>query len=468
MNNKIIGGLLATLVVVAAICPPNVAEWETLIPLWGPLEHIRSNNRWICSGLVILLILLAMSRGVGGFTQGGWKLIIPLAGLHGLVFAKNFGAVREQAFYFLGGAILLMMATALTAGMMKERARQATAKPAWWPLVLAAFGFIGINLIQYRLGPDATMLVSNRFSGVTSNPQMYALSLAIIVPALLYQYTSDRRLWSRALVLAAFLAALYMALLSGSRLSLLLSGLAVLFYFRAKIMQLAIFLIPAVIAAMFWLHYHEAIPTDPDSHITSLENTRSQVWSDQLALITQHPLFGKPLAPGERMGFGENSYLAAGATLGVPGLLLIGAFAFFLAGLIVRLIRLEQVKGWKPELALPIAVLATCLVGAFFEAFLMGVYTLPLTALLYTAFTTELFLTPWSGVRPPGSKRSKRRPGRRNATDEEQSRPELPTGTNASGSIPAEERREGRWQRAGRRNFHKLQTDKPGATTIRR
>jgi hypothetical protein len=65
--------------------------------------------------------------------------------------------------------------------------------------------------------------------------------------------------------------------------------------------------------------------------------------------------------------------------------------------------KMERRIGWRPEVALPIAILSTCLLGGFFEAFLLGIFTLPLTALLYTLFVSEAMIREASVVSPrPG------------------------------------------------------------------
>lgn len=183
-------------------------------------------------------------------------------------------------------------------------------------------------------------------------------------------------------------------------------------YYRTKVRKFANFAIPALLLLMLYMMYNEQLPIAGDSHITSLENTRSQVWEIQVQAIVKHPLFGQPLGFGERAGFGENSYLAAGSTLGVSGLLLALGVGFLIGQTILSLIRLERRVGWRPDLALPIAVLSSCLLGSFFEAFLLGIFTFPLAAFLYTEFVSEEMLQFGTKVMPQFARRRRLTIGR--------------------------------------------------------
>jgi hypothetical protein len=398
-----IGLLFALFLIIVSINAPPHNELFDYVPFWGPFQKISDNNRVISCGLALGLIACCLFvRSAGSFII--WSPVATLLlVLNVLTFAKNSFSVGLLALAFLVGSLLLLIATSLVAKVMASR--QTTDRGTWWPLVLASLGFLVANLVQYRINPTATMQVSNRFHGITSNPQMYALTVAIMVPSLLFQYTQDRRKVSRLAVLFAFLLLLFFALISGSRLSLLLTAVSLLMYYRAKIIKLAAFAIPAVLLLTLWLLCNEQLPMASNSHITSLQDTRSQIWQIQLETICNYPLFGKPLDSGERAGFGENSFLAAGATLGLTGLLLMLAVGFLLVQKILALMRLEARVGWCADIALPIAVLSSCVVGAFFEAFLLGIFTFPLTSLLYNVFMSEEMLKRISHRSAPRSQR---------------------------------------------------------------
>lgn len=390
-RNTYIGFFFAVFIITTAVTPPPGLNEENLIPLWGPLERIRADNRWICTAFASGLIAMCLNHGSRFAARGSGSLVILLLALHSLILVKNVAAVGLVALFYFTGLIVMISATRLVAG--KTVADQPPGKTdCWKPLVVASFGFLAANLLQYLINPAATMVVSNRFSGITCNPQMYALATAVLVPALLFQYANDHRLVSRAIVLFAFFVLVFFVVLSGSRLSLLLSAFSVLMFYRAKLAQLAKFALPVVLLAVLFLMFGENLPLDPESRIASTTNTRSDVWQRQVDGILAHPIFGQQLEAGQRLGFGENSYLAAGVAVGLPGLFLVLGVAFLILRQLLSLMQLEHRLGWRPELALPIAVLSACLLGAFFEAFLLGIFTLPLTALLYTVFISEAMI----------------------------------------------------------------------------
>ena len=136
----------------------------------------------------------------------------------------------------------------------------------------------------------------------------------------------------------------------------------------------------------------DKIPIDDNSRIFSTENTRSYVWKSQLEQMAEHPLLGNPLNPGGRVEFGENSYFAAGAGVGFFGFLLAIAIAGWAINRIWALAQIERTMGWRPELALPVAIISSCLVGSFFEAVLLGIFTFPLICMLYTIFASDVLI----------------------------------------------------------------------------
>jgi hypothetical protein len=388
--------LFASLVIAAAInAPPTSPEAVDHYSFWGPFQKISDENRWICSGLALWLIAICFSTRFQRSHSGWGRVALLLVGLHLLIFAKNFLAIGPSALFFLIGLVLSLESTQLVAWRMRLNANPALYN-YWWPIVLASVGFLALNMIQYGINPAATMQVSDRFHGLTSNPQMYALTTAIMVPALLFQYTRDKRVIPRLIILSTFLVLVFFALRSGSRLSLLLSTVSILMYYRTRVRHLLTFAIPVAILALILLLNDKGLPLDSSSHLKSTDNTRSDVWSIQVQEILSHPLFGQPLMPGERLGFGENSYLASGATLGLAGLSLALGLAFTVILQVWALMNLEAKFGWSPQTALPIAILSTCLIGAFFEAFLLGIFTFPLMAMLYTSFIADTMIKPTS------------------------------------------------------------------------
>jgi len=386
--SKYLALLLAVLATVASIMPPPGYMPSDLIPLWGPFEYIRSNNRWICcgfSGLLVILSMLSQRRlGMASIPIGAWLLV----GLHLLIFLKNLSGDPTQVGLLLLAFVVMLGATTLIASGWASEAKPISR--VWMPLSAASLGFLAVNAIQYRINPEATMLIGDRFSGTTSNPQMFSLAIAIIAPILLYQFTKTGNASRKVAILAACLMLGFFIILTGSRLALLLTLFSSLVFFRQKILGLTAFLIPLIAATTLWTSWVQEIHLDSTERIFSTDNTRGMVWQSQLESLIANPLWGVPLGASGRVGFGENSYLAAGVGLGIAGLLLVLAFTAWVVQRIWTLVQIESKTGWNPELALPIAILSSCLVAAFFEAVLLGVFTFPLITMLYTATASEV------------------------------------------------------------------------------
>ncbi len=404
--------LLAGLAVVASINPPlgflGSEFGDSAPPLWGPLQTIRSNNRWICvflSGGLLVLTFALLRGGKGRWPAGLAALLF----VHILIFAKNGYADLFGSIPLLAGFVLASSAVALVATRVATDA--SPVGRIWTPLVWASFGFLAVNLLQFRMGPEATMVVGGRFHGVTSNPQMYALSTAIIAPSLLFDYTRTKPTFPRWLTLLAFCVLAYFVYLSGSRLSVLLTTVSVLMFYRLRILKLAMFVVPAVIIATIWISGGEKVllvnePLDSrgeSARILSLEDTRSHVWIALVEKIFEFPISGEPIPEGARVGFGENSYLAAGAALGLPGLIGVLVFAGWLIAQVIAMMRLEGRLGWRPELALPVAILSTSLLAGFFEAVFLGIFTFPIITVLYCAFASHALLGRFAASESPSA-----------------------------------------------------------------
>jgi hypothetical protein len=111
-------------------------------------------------------------------------------------------------------------------------------------------------------------------------------------------------------------------------------------------------------------------------------NTREGVWLALWNQFINYPLFGVPLQ-GERLGYGESSWLAAGANLGLLGFLPLVMFGLECLKMILQLNKLTHKNPiYFLQSSTVIAGLASLLVGSFSEAFLLGNLTFSLLALL--------------------------------------------------------------------------------------
>lgn len=367
----------------AVVKPPQMLIAETFggaPTFWGPLETLANNNRGICAALCLIITVICGPR-------------LPLVGLLGIsaflhmqIFIKNFYYEAPDAFsVFMAALIVLTTCASYAVSSAQRAASLADARNALsTPLIVASIVFTCANLAQFFLGREATMAVGGRFSGITSNPQMFTLCLSIIVPTMLYVYHAMSG-WRRLLPVVLLPIFIYFAVLTGSRLAILVLCTSILLFYRTRLGKLSAAIVP-IVAVGIIASYFGTIDFDfSESRSFTVENTRDEVWSVMLYDFVEHPLLGKPLDQGERLGFGENSFLTAGAGLGLVGFATVLIFALFLINSMRRLLVLERSLGWAPELSLCFSVIGSTLVGSFFEAVLLGIFTMPLIAALHVA-----------------------------------------------------------------------------------
>jgi hypothetical protein len=193
-------------------------------------------------------------------------------------------------------------------------------------------------------------------------------------------------IWGRVVTGILLLPMAHLMFLTGSRAGALMSMISLLCFFRSRVWVGAV--AAAIIFAAYALFLDEEQQAATD-RITSLEDTRSHVWEAQWNTFLQYPVFGAPVV-GERLGFGENSWLALIATAGSLG-------AAVLVWLLVAIAR-ELRDLWRARRApgrssLPfdfcIAGLVSLFVGSFLEAYLLGIITLPILALMLFSASSE-------------------------------------------------------------------------------
>jgi hypothetical protein len=113
------------------------------------------------------------------------------------------------------------------------------------------------------------------------------------------------------------------------------------------------------------------------SHLTSVENTRSEVWDTMWNLFLENPVFGADII-GTRLGFGESSWLAIAADTGVIGLGPLLLFGFSSLNMMYRL----RVGSWdhatQLRASVVIAGMASLLAGSIFEAYLLATLSAPI------------------------------------------------------------------------------------------
>ncbi len=118
----------------------------------------------------------------------------------------------------------------------------------------------------------------------------------------------------------------------------------------------------------------------PIDHLTDGSDTRSHVWNALYDDFTGHLLLGR--MEGAESGVGENSYLSAGARLGLLGLIPLLIFVVVVIVNCAKVLRIRSGLGEYTMLAdLVVAGFFSLLLGAMFEGYLMGTLSIEIFAI---------------------------------------------------------------------------------------
>ncbi len=356
-------------------------------PFAFPLQTMRQLGRPITFTLLLLLLVLALR------TPRGWRQACYPKPLQALVLLQAVLLLKV----FLEGDILfglLAVTTYLSLIMMVVRGPsrwlQTESDFVWAMQALALTGavFLTASLYQASVSSAPMLIVHGLFMGTTGNPQAAAILLMALVPSLLFLLLyPNQPTWQRGLWLILLLSTGYALVLTGSRMGMLatLVGLAVFFGQRSsRWLKLGLGLVigAAMMATLVDVQVlANVIGQATPAKLTSLENTRAMVWQAQWNTFLSNPLFGAPLT-GERLGFGENSWLAVAAATGIVGLAAAGYFAYQCLKFMLKLSRIgSRIPQYRLHCDTVIMGLSVLLVGSILEAYLLGLITFALLAL---------------------------------------------------------------------------------------
>jgi hypothetical protein len=259
-------------------------------------------------------------------------------------------------------------------------------------VAIAGAIFIVANTYQFAISRYAITFVHNRFTGTTANPQAAGLLLAATIPCLMFMIQGSpgwnfaKSLWSGILVIT-----LYFLLLTGSRTGLVMGAISILLFYRnngGAWFRIVLFVAISAALILPFLQPESlsssstGIDTSVSTRFTSTTNTREGVWNGMWTNFSNNILFGAPLE-GDRMGFGENSWLAAASNLGLFGFIPMILMAWESIKLMLQLNKLGNRNSYYFfQSSLVIAGVGSMLVGACLEAFLLGNITFSLLAFL--------------------------------------------------------------------------------------
>jgi len=353
-------------------------------PLVFPLQQLREVGRPLTIVLIALIIIVGLQKRIPN------RLPLPfsiksLIVVQVAIFIKTviYGSIPFALLAIIVfGAIIFM----ITIGPLRWLDEPHSFYLAVWSMAMVGILFIAANSYQAVFNLYPITFIGGRFLGTTGNPQQAAILLASVLPCLGFLAEKEQRKWVRLFWLGMVGMATGLLLITGSRTGVILVAVELLVYFRFNIWKLLRVGIPVIL--MLWLGFmflnndsgvgqtilkmlDQRIFVDVDSHFTT-GNSRRAVWDSLWYAFRQNPIFGMPLG-GERMGFGESSWLATAAGLGLVGLL---PLFFFSIECLKIMGFLFQARHKYPEsvaeTSVVLAGLAVFLVASVFEALLLG------------------------------------------------------------------------------------------------
>ncbi|MEA5596120.1 O-antigen ligase family protein [Rivularia sp. UHCC 0363] len=365
-------------------------QFTTEVPaLVFPLQQIRDMGRPLTIIFLGLILMLGLKK------QHGWRrmfLASPIKYLllvQGIIFIKTlaYGSISFAFLAFLTfGAVVLMLCLGPSRWLQDEQ----NFRLGVWSLAMVGVIFIITNSYQAAINIYPITFVHGRLLGTTGNPQHAAVLLAATVPCFMFLIESQKQWsWAKVCWITGLVFIMLGLFLTGSRTGAIMGVVSILFFYRQRggaMLRLGLF--AAIVLAIilpFLSPDGSILGTDSTAlagRFASTANSRGQVWSAMWNGFMNNIFFGASL-DGDRLGYGENSWLAAGASLGLVGFI---PLVMFGVECIKMMLRLNKISARKPIYSLQcntvIAGLISLLVGSIFEAFLLGNLTFSLMALL--------------------------------------------------------------------------------------
>ena len=360
-------------------------------PLIFPLQQIRAFGRPLAIVFLIFLVFLALQ------TQNNWRQrILPkaidyLMFVQFAIFAKTL-LYGSQEFALISALTFCGIIFMLKMGLGRWMSDDENFHLAVKSIAVTGLIFVVVNGVQFLINRQAITFVHGRFLGTTGNPQHAGVLLAATIPCLMFLIQSSpgwnfaKSLWSGVL-----LVTMYFLLLTGSRTGLIMGVISIVLFYRnngGAWFRMIFFL--AILAALVLPFLQPdslsssstGIDASVSNRFTSTNNTREDVWNGMWSAFMNNIVFGSPLE-GDRMGFGENSWLAAGSNLGLVGFIPMMMMGWESVKMIWRLNQLSNRDSYYfSQSSVIMAGLGSMLIGSCFEPFLLGNLTFALLAFL--------------------------------------------------------------------------------------
>jgi hypothetical protein len=353
-----------------------------------PLQQLREYGRALSLVAVVALTYATLKTEVQFLNTSTSRPFLYLWIVQGVIFLKNFlfGDYQIALITFVSYTLLIWV---MKRGVMVWIYRDGF-EAANLSLLMVGVIFVLLNTYQALSNTAPLTVINGQFSGTTNNPQMAAITLTVLIPCLLFKLESKASSKLGKIFFGmTLLAVLYFVWWTASRTGLVMAVAGIIFFYRFR--QGALFRTAAIIglvAAIILPYFSPTMFSGDSGGLTMLGklqtagDTRTPVWIGLLDQFYENPLFGQ-LLTGDRIGFGENSWLSVAANTGLIGLLPLLLFTYQCLKLVGKLFRIgRQNPTHLFQCSTLISGIMTVLVGSLFESILVGVLTAPLSALL--------------------------------------------------------------------------------------
>lgn len=363
-------------------------EWWP--PFWGPIELVVSNGRPICIVLLGALLLLVAVKTKSELETRVSPLMAPIHAIQIAIFFKMLLFGTSLTLTVQAGVIFVFIGCFAATGLRLWAFEQRKLEMVAFSLTATLAVFAVISQFQLQVNP-APAMVAGRLMGTTANPQHAAVLLAIGLLGPAY-FISTWRQRSLLLAVASFVLmciACRLIFLTGSRTGLSMAAIGIVILWRRKFGIGVLVGLALTFGLVYLMQNNEQEVFS--SRIVTMEDTRSEVWAIQWRTFLQNPFIGSERM-GDQFRSGENSWLGLLAGTGMLG----GAALIWLLvrGVAVskELLKHSHWEQHKDEVDFCLAGIFAVFAGSFFEAYLVGVITMPVLFIAVLSVACEVTL----------------------------------------------------------------------------
>lgn len=384
--------------IVAVVAPPGVHT-----SLAFPFEEIRNFSRPISIFILGSLSIRSLIHKTKNLRRS--KIPKPVLFLFVTLFTINIKLLLVGDFFFgIFNSVTILILFLLIRYMWTKLNSLLDIHLSAMSIAVGGFLFMVSSLYQAIFDIQPLIFFNNQFVGMANNPQMTGLILALSIPSLLFLLESiftPKPI--RFIIPFVIIVLLYMIFLTGSRTSISTLCISVLGYYQNRSVKFIKFFFILVaswfITTLIFPEVNQFVTNlsvfeVSADRFTNITDTRTEVWQNLWSSFLQYPLFGVP-AGGERIGFGESTWLGAAASLGLLGLIPLLLFAKSCAQMLWNLNRstlISKQSNLKPYLSLVNSSFAGMFASSIAEAYLLGSLAFPIfAALIYIIICSAFY-----------------------------------------------------------------------------